>query len=71
MKRAAPQVKHITSLEWKGPEGKPTHLTPRLFYQPAIAAIKTRCRLFQIFLAGQTRQRPGAWRCHQLVIETR
>lgn len=70
MKRPAPQVKHITSPEWKGPEGKPTHLTLRLFYQPAIATIKARCRLFQIFLTGQTCKRPRAWRCHQMVIDT-
>lgn len=28
MKRPVPQAKHISNPEWKGPEGKPTHLTP-------------------------------------------
>lgn len=30
MKRPVPQAKHISNPEWKGPEGKPTHLTPAL-----------------------------------------
>lgn len=30
MKRPVPQVQHISNPEWKGPEGKPTHLTPAL-----------------------------------------
>lgn len=55
----------------KGRKENPPTSPLRSFYQPAIAAIKTICRFFQIFLTGQTCKGPRAWRCHQMVIDTR